>query len=62
MNKKKQQTYTVMVSITLDTTVHIKAESMEEAIAEAKLLEVTEVVQFDGDHNDSSIEVTGVFK
>lgn len=62
MTKKKINSYTVSVDITLSTTVDIKAESFEEALAEARELKVPDVVEFEGDYCDGDIAVSGVFK
>lgn len=59
---KKLNSYVVQVNLTLMTTVDIKADSFEKALEEAKKLAVTDIVSFEGDHCDSEIEVTGIFK
>ena len=61
MTKKKHQTYTVLLSLRLDTDLEISAESFEDALAKARELKTTDVVDFEGGHNDSEITVTGVF-
>jgi hypothetical protein len=59
---KKNKTFTVQVTVEVFTTVEIKAASLEEAITEARKLGVKDVVEFDGEFNDGSIEVTGAFE
>jgi hypothetical protein len=58
---KKNKTYTVMIKVMLRTDVEISAETFEEALAKARELKTPDVVQFDGSHNDSEIEVEGVY-
>lgn len=58
---KKNKTFTVMLKVVLDTDVEISAESFEEALAKARELKTTDIVEFTGGHNDSSIEVNGVY-
>lgn len=62
MAKKTNDTYTIMVNITLDTDIEVSAMSLEEALEKAKKLELTDVVSFDGNYNDGQMEVRGVFK
>ena len=58
---KKNKDFIIAVKVILDTTVEIKAESLEEALKQGRELGLRDVVEFDGDFNDGSIEVTGVF-
>lgn len=59
---KKLEVYTVAVQIDLWTDVEVKAESFEDALVKARELGVTDIVEFNGGHNDSSVKITGVFK
>lgn len=61
MSKKKYKTYTVCLKIDLMTDVEISAESLEDALIKARNLKTTDVIEFEGNHNDSEIQVTGVF-
>lgn len=58
---KKNKYYTVCVEINLSTDVEIVAESFEDALIKAKEYKTTDIVTFNGNHNDSSIKVIGVF-
>lgn len=60
--KNKLKTYVGMVRVNLDTTVEVKAESFEDALIMLRNFDVTDIVTFDGDHNDSTVEITGVFE
>lgn len=59
---KKNHTYTVFVKVELETEVSVSAESFEEALSKARELKTTDIVSFDTSHNDSSVQVVGVFK
>lgn len=58
---KKNKTYTVMIKVMLRTDVEISAESFEEALAKARELNTVDIVEFEGGHNDSEVEVEGVY-
>jgi hypothetical protein len=63
MSKKiKGNEYIVYVKVWLSTTVTVQADSFEEALEKGKDLKTTDVIDFPGDHIDSSIEIEGVFK
>lgn len=57
---KARKTFDVWVKVTVETVIPIKAETFEEALAEARTYGVRDVVSFDTDFNDGGIEVTGV--
>lgn len=57
----KKPTYAIF-KITLDVAMDIGNKTLDEALAEAKTFEVYDVVGIEGlEHNDSTIEVTGVY-
>lgn len=62
MSKKKLTNFIISVKIILDTDFSITAENFEQALLKAAEVKVTDVVEFEGNHNDSSIDITGVFK
>lgn len=51
----------VGVVVKVWTDIEIKADTLEEAIAEGRKLKVQDVVSFDTSYNDGSIEVVGAF-
>ena len=62
MSKKSEarQRFVAMVKVTIDTMVPLRAKSFEDAIVEARALKEKDVVEFDTDFNDGSIEVSGI--
>lgn len=59
---KKNQTFTVSMKVNLWTDVEVSAESFEQALEKARELKTTDLVTIDGSHNDSEVEVVGVYK
>lgn len=59
--KKKLKTFTVQVKLDLFLDVDVKAETLEEALAAGKALDVRDVVEFDVGYHDGEITVVGVF-
>lgn len=62
MAKQAKDTYSISVYIQVETTVEVQAASPEAALEYANALKVTDVVEFSGDHLDSTIEVSGIYK
>jgi hypothetical protein len=60
--KKTREQFDAFVRVTVETTVRPSAKTFEEAIAEAKTLRERDVMSFDTDFNDGSIEVTAILK
>lgn len=60
--KSKDRPFTVLIELKLFTDTEIYAESLEEALEKARGLKITDVIQFEGSHNDSEFKVTGVFE
>lgn len=57
----KAKRFTGLVKIVLDLGVDINAENMEDALAKARKWRVTDILDLSAvDHDDSSIEVTGI--
>ena len=61
MAVKKQKTFTVHFDLKLVTTLDLRADSLEEAIAKAREYGVKDLVEFESDYIDGEVEVTGVF-
>lgn len=59
---KKLKTFTVMVTVKVDTDIEVKSESLEQAISIVHEYGVKDVVEFEGGFNDGSVEVTGAFQ
>ena len=59
---KPTDKFVAFVRVVVDTTVSLRAKTFEDALVEAKALKERDVVEFDGDFNDGSIDVTGVLK
>jgi len=53
--------FSAMVKVTIFTTVSLRAKSYEEAIAEARQIKERDVVSFDTDFNDGSIDISAIF-
>jgi hypothetical protein len=60
-SKKSDTTFMVDAKITLETNCEISAESLEKALEHARTLTIHDFVNFDGDHNDSSLELRGIY-
>lgn len=58
----KKHNYNVFVKVELETEISISAESFEEALTKARELKTKDVVEFDTPHNDSNVEIVGVYK
>jgi hypothetical protein len=59
---KKLKTFNVNLSVTLDVMTDVRAETMEDALAEARTLRPGDLLALSGvELNDSGIEVLGVF-
>ena len=61
-SKKTNETYSVMAKVVVDTDVEISAPSLEEALIKARKLDIHDFVKILGSHNDSGVEVKGVWK
>lgn len=61
-SKKTNETYSVMAKVVVDTDVEISAPSLEEALIKARKLYIHDFVKILGSHNDSGVEVKGVWK
>lgn len=62
---KTQDTYNVMIKLSLDIGLEIKAANLADALTKAQAWKINDIVNFQElgwDHNDSSMEITGVFK
>lgn len=59
---KKLNTYHVSFVVEVFTSIEIKAESLEDALARAKEFHVTDVVEIPGEHIDSTLKLTGVYQ
>lgn len=58
---KKKKTYNVSFNIEVFTSIEVSADSLEDALAQAREFGVTDVIDIPGEHIDSSLEVTGVY-
>lgn len=58
---KKNKTFNVTVKVTVETVIDISAESYEQALEKAREYSVKDVVDFDTDYNDGSIEISGIY-
>lgn len=61
MAKHKQDTYTVNFRIAVETSMEVVANSVEEALQKGTTYKVIDCIDILGSHNDSTIEVSGVF-
>jgi hypothetical protein len=62
MAKGKRKTYTIMARLVLDVDVEVSAESLDEALAKSKDLDVHDFADIKGGYNDGSMNITGVFE
>jgi hypothetical protein len=58
----KNKVFTVAVKVVLDTDVEISAATFEDALEKARELSITDIVDFDGSHIDSNVDITGIFQ
>lgn len=58
---KKNKTFMVYAKVRVDTGLPITAESMEDALEKARQLKIDSFVDIHGEHNDSEVEITGVW-
>lgn len=58
----KTQTYVIQAKIMVDTDAEINAVSLEEALEKSKELNIHDFITIDGNHNDSSLEINGLYK
>lgn len=63
MKKSATKTYTVQIRSIIIADVEVKANTLEEAVEQAKLLELSDVVTFENgvSHVDSSLIVSGIY-
>ena len=60
--KKTAKTFNIQAKITLDTGINITANTLEDAMAEARTFDIHQFIDLLGDHNDSSVTITGLFE
>jgi len=59
----KKQTYSVMVTATLEFNIDVLATSLEEAVAQATLLKIGDILATpENGYDDHKIDVRGVFR
>lgn len=56
MASKKLKTFHVSVRINCQAGIEVKAESWEDAVAQAKQLKATDFISFHDEHADSNIQ------
>lgn len=61
MSKSKKKTYYIQADISVLTSVEVAADSLQDALDQAKLMKVSDFVEVPGDHIDSELEITGVY-
>lgn len=59
---KTLKTFHVMAKLRLDCGVDIKAESIEDAVAKARLMKETDFVEVLGEYTDGETKIFGVFE
>jgi hypothetical protein len=59
---KKNTSFLVYAKITVDTSLCIQAESLEDAIKKGRELTVTDFFEINGDHLDSELKIVGVIE
>jgi hypothetical protein len=60
-SSKKQKEFLVTAKLTIDTNRAVLADDLAEAVEKSKNLVITDFVDILGDHNDSTVEITGAF-
>lgn len=58
----KHRAFSVQMAVCVWMDVAVNAESPEAALTHAKGLKVADLVDINGTHNDSRVEVAGVFE
>jgi len=59
---KKVKSFIVAARLNIECDTEIKAESLEDAIAQARKLSECDFVTIHGDYMDGDMDVTGVFE
>lgn len=62
MRNKKLQSFSVWARLHIDATINIEAESMADALEQAKKLSKHDFVKILGEYNDSKCGVYGVLE
>ncbi len=62
MNKNRNNTFTILAKIVLETNIEVSASSMEEALEKSKSLKINDFIDIHGDHLDSELDINGVYK
>jgi len=62
MAKKNLDTFHVYATVVVDTSIEIKAETLEDALNKARDLKIDNFVDILGEHNDSGFKITGVYE
>ncbi len=60
--KKELRQFYVNARLVLDTCILINAESLDDALAKSKNLEISDYVDIIGDNNDNVFGITGIFE
>lgn len=60
MPKKVQKSFNIGAVVHVWTSLPIVAESLEDAVVQARKLAVTDFVDVTGEHNDSELEIVGI--
>ena len=56
------KSFSVMAKVEIETSITIRAESLEDAVAKSASLKETDFVEIYGDFNDGGIKITGCFE
>ena len=58
---KKLNTYSIYAVVKLDLAIAIQANDLDDALKRSKELEISDFCDIKGDHNDSELQLRGVF-
>lgn len=60
--KKPAKQMRVYAELTLSTSIPVMANSLEEALVASKEFDTDDFMDIKGEHNDSSVRITGIFE
>jgi len=58
--KAKTKTYDVNMRAVVIVGVELEAENFNDAYEKAKALDISDIIEVNGDHNDSSLQVISI--
>jgi hypothetical protein len=60
--KKAGRTFTISAIVTLDTSIDISADSLEDAVNKANGLKIEDFIEIRGENNDNALTISGAYE